>query len=153
MFIGEKCQGISKLNLVLVCLPVSPACKVDSFYWTQRNPSFPVCSWWGLSQLGTEALQQLSVSSSVSGLEAESYPGPFMLKFLVGSLVFMLYYGFPTNFDLRSWESHLHSAASPSLALIFHSGVAYLSKCDSSPNPPPTCQCRCRRCSNCYENR
>lgn len=89
-----------------------------------------------LAKLGTEALQQLSVSSSASGLEAESYHGPFMLKFLVGSLGFMLYYGFPTNFDLHSWESHLHSAASASLALIFHNGVAYLSKCDSYLNPP-----------------
>lgn len=110
---------------------------MDSFYWTCRNLSFPICFQWGPSKLGTETLQQLSVSPSASGLEAESHHGPFMLKFLVGSLVFMLYYGFPPNFDLHSWEPHLHSAASASLALIFHNRVPYLSKCDSSPNPHP----------------
>lgn len=92
--------------------------------------------------------RELSVRPS-----AESHHGLFMLKLRLGSLVSMLYYGFPPNFDLHSWESHLHSAASASLALIFHNGVPYLSKCDSSPNPPPTPQWRCRSLSNCYENR
>lgn len=92
--------------------------------------------------------RELSVRPS-----AESHHGLFMLKLRLGSLVSMLYYGFPPNFDLHSWESHLHSAAYASLALIFHNGVPYLSKCDSSPNPPPTPQWRCRSLSNCYENR
>lgn len=81
--------------------------------------------------------QQLSMRPSASGPEAESHHGLFVLRSLVGSLVFMLCWGIPTNFDLHSWESHLHSAVSASLALIFHNGVPYLSKCDSYLNPHP----------------